>query len=139
VNAQDVPNLWRAAARLILAVCAVSGCSRDQSAWQRVSVTGTVTYKAQAVTDGSISLRPVSETRGPAAGAAICDGRFEISEEHGPATGMYQAKLLVVIGDDSSSAKGKSRPTLRQNLNVRQFERSVKFTAGSNSLRFDLK
>jgi hypothetical protein len=138
VNAQVVPTFRAGAAGLILTVCA-SGCSRDQSAWQRVSVTGTVTYKAQTVADGSISLRPVSETRGPAAGAAIRDGRFQISEEHGPATGMYQAKLLVVIGDDSAPPTRKSRPALRQIPKVRQFERSVKFTAGSNNLRFDLK
>jgi hypothetical protein len=139
VNRQAVSTVRAAAVCLLLAVCAESGCSRSESAWQRVTVTGTVTYKGDAVGDGSISLRPVSGTRGPAAGAAIRNGSFEIPQEQGPTTGMYQAKLLVVAGDDSASATGKSSPPLRQKPNVRQFERSVKFTAGSNALCFDLQ
>jgi hypothetical protein len=101
-------------------------------------VTGTVTYRGHAVTDGSISLHPIDETGGPAAGAAIRDGRFEIPDEEGPTTGAYQAKLLVAVGDDSSSATSKSRPGLRQLPNVRQFERRVEFTAASNTLHFEL-
>jgi hypothetical protein len=139
VNARLVPTETVAAAWLLLAICAASGCSRGESAWQRVSVTGTVNYQGQAVTDGSISLRPISETGGPAAGAAIRDGRFEIPEEQGPTAGMYQAKLLVPVGDLSASATGKSRFALQQIPNMRQFERSVKLIAGSNTLRNDLK
>jgi hypothetical protein len=123
---------------LVLAIGAAPGCSRGESAWERVTVTGTVTYRGQAVADGSISLCPVTKTKtgGPAAGAAIRDGRFEIPEERGPTTGMYQAKLLVAV---SSSATGKTRRALRELPNVHQFDRSVKLTAGSNTLRFDLK
>jgi hypothetical protein len=136
---QAVRTIRAAAALLLLAVCAATGCSRGEPAWQRVAVTGTVTYLGQEVADGSISLRPASEAGGPAAGAAIRDGRFGIPEEQGPTTGMYQAKLLVAVGGVSGTATGKSRPTLRQLPNVQPFERSVRFTAGSNTLRFDLK
>jgi hypothetical protein len=138
VNTQAV-RIIRAASSLLLTVFAASGCSRGDSAWQRVAVTGTVTYLGQAVTDGSISLRPASKTGGPAAGAAIQNGRFEIPQDQGPIAGMYQAKLLVAVGDKSSSATGKSRPGLRQLPKLLPFDRKITLTPGSNTLRFDLK
>jgi hypothetical protein len=134
-----MPTFGGLVSLLLLAICSASGCTRGESTWQRVSVTGTVTYRGQAVADGAVSLRPVSETGGLVAGAAIRDGRFEIPEEEGPIAGNYQAKLLVPVGGDSSSAKNKPRSPFRQLPKMLTFERNVKFTAGSNTLRFDLK
>ena len=39
-------------------VCLVQGCSKGESQWDRVAVSGTVNYAGRPVPDGSITLRP---------------------------------------------------------------------------------
>ena len=117
-------------------VCLVQGCSSGGSAWDRVAVSGTVNYAGRPVPDGSITLRPASASGGPTAGATIRDGRFEISENLGPTTGEYQAKLVIVVPDQPASRP--PRPPMKRFPTVREFEQGVEIAAGDNSLSFDL-
>jgi hypothetical protein len=138
MTARGLPTSRAAAAWLRLTFWAASGCTRGQSACQRVSVTGTVTYQGHAVADGSISLQPVNETGGPPRGRQSATAASRFPRKKGRQAARTEPGCWLWLAT-SSSATGKSRPGLRQLPNVRQFERSVMFTAGSNTLRFELE
>jgi hypothetical protein len=72
----------------------VVGCGRGEA--DRLPVKGTVTYEGRPVDWGSIALRPARNSKGPAAGADIVDGKFEIPASAGPAQGPYTARITMV-------------------------------------------
>jgi hypothetical protein len=91
-------HLNRSAALPCLAFAALAaGCKGGD----RCGVAGTVSWKGQPVKAGTILfLRPGSP--GPAAGAAIKDGAFEVPASHGLPPGSYKVSV--------SAAEALSRP-----------------------------
>lgn len=110
-----------------------SGCGTNGSKWSRVHVTGTVTYEGQPVPDGSITLRPAAGTAGPAAGAAIVNGDYEIPEGDGPALGTYQATITVVMFNGPRVNAGP-----RDIPEMHRFEQEVEFEEAEERKNFVL-
>ena len=57
------------------------------------SISGRVTVDDVALSQGTVSLRPLPGTKGPSVGGKIVDGRFRI----GPAAGLVPGKYRVEI------------------------------------------
>lgn len=113
-------------------VLVVTGCTGDNSTWNRVAVTGTVTYQGRPVVEGSISLRPLTSA-GPAAGSAIVDGLFEIPADEGPTAGTYLACVTFVVGE-SPPARRESRPSDLRQPAMKQFRREIQLKDEDNVL-----
>jgi hypothetical protein len=129
--------------RLIVAVLSLlaAGCAENQSRWDRVGVSGKVTFEGRPVADGSISLRPSAGTQGPASGAKIEDGKYAIPVEQGPATGRYTAMLTIVVPDSPDARQRQQRPTppgMKQFPETHRFEREVDFEADRHTHDFSL-
>ena len=91
----------------VIVLSIVSGCGKQNSG--RVPVQGTVTYRGEPVALGSIALRPMRETSGPAAGTDIIDGKFEIPRHAGPGTGSYAARITIVRPSEYAAADSFAR------------------------------
>ena len=70
----------------VVALVLFEGC-RDEGT--RVPVSGTVTQNGQPIREGKITFAPAQGTSGPAAGASIENGRYQIPASEGPGTGDY--------------------------------------------------
>ena len=114
------------------ALVAFCGCGSADSG--RVPVRGTVSYQDEPVARGSISLRPVRGTSGPAAGTDITGGKFEIPADTGPGTGSYTARITIVWPDDSPPAG----PLDRGPRNVQTVEVPVEIEADREEYEFHL-
>ena len=86
-----------AAASLLL----LSGCFGGDRL-DRIPVHGTVHFPEGQATSGAISLLPEPGHHGPAATAAIDQGRFEFTEEDGPVAGPH---LVIVQLDPPTKAE----------------------------------
>lgn len=99
---------FAAALRLLpaVALCCV-GCG--QSLTQAVS--GTVTLDGQPLATGEIEFSPLPGTSGPAAGATIENGRFEVpAVQQGLRTGGAYAVRIVSLAGRGNFAKDPNAP-----------------------------
>ncbi len=92
----------------LMCVCLV-GCG--QSGPERIAVSGTVLVDGQPLRAGSVQFIPAGETRGPAASAAVKDGKFELPANDGPLKGTQRIEVIVqkelpfAIDDDAAFAQ----------------------------------
>lgn len=69
---------------------AMGGCAAE-SGPERFEVSGTVTVDGRPLASGIISMVP--EGDGPATGAEIADGRFQLTRERGPSRGPHNVRV----------------------------------------------
>lgn len=120
-----------------------SGCSAEK---QRHPIQGEITFKGQAVNEGSIQFHPLVPTEGYLEGAMIEAGRYKIPAEKGLLPGKYQ--VLVSASDyqgkkpDPSSAPGavyQSKELFPEIYNTKS-TLNIEVTAqGPNNFDFHLK
>ena len=79
--------------------------SKDEG---RVAVSGTITYEGKPLESGIISFTPAEGTDGFAAGGGIKAGKYRISREEGPSTGLYQVQVMVGMPGRFRSEKNPS-------------------------------
>ena len=106
----------RSAMSMILAGLAVGCASGDPLG---VGVSGTVTYKGQAIKEGLISFIPMDGTNGPRGGANIDDGRYVIPRRGALVPGKYR----VVIQGFEDSGKETAKSTQKAQMFGRPLEK----------------
>jgi hypothetical protein len=92
--------------RFLLCVVLLSilpGCSHGG----RMSLEGTVTLDGQPLEKGSILFRPLSDTKGPTAGADVVGGKFAILSSGGPFAGTFRVDITA------AGPTGRKVPNLR--------------------------
>lgn len=73
----------------IILLALAAGCGRG-SGVERAVVSGTVTFQGQPVADGMIRFIPDA---GPASGAVIKEGRYEVKASGGAAAGVCRVEI----------------------------------------------
>lgn len=106
----DPSTLWvrrRVALAALTLVVSVVGCGGDSSdELPRVEVSGEVTKDGSPVKKGRVSFVPEGETKGPASGTGIVNGKFMIPRTNGPIPGTYLVRVEVTA--ESTEAKPDS-------------------------------
>ena len=93
---------------LLLLVFSIAGCGSGPLSSGRVPIHGTVTVNGASVSNGSLSLVPVDS--GPASGATITNGEFEVDESSGPALGDYSVRLTGDLQKNFDPLADESTP-----------------------------
>lgn len=75
-------------------MCAVVllGCS-GSSGLERLAIRGDVRMDGVGVEQGTITLIPVDQTKGPSVGAAISAAKYSIDAPLGPTVGTYRVEI----------------------------------------------
>ena len=68
----------------------MAGCGTE-SGPERFEVSGSVTVDGKPLASGIISMVPEGE--GPATGAEVTDGRFQLTRERGPSRGPHSVRV----------------------------------------------
>lgn len=87
-------NVGRGAVWLIVLGMIATGCSRGDP-FERVIVSGTVTWKGQPLKEGHLHLYPEAGTEAPFSGSMIFDGRYECNNKGGVAVGDYRVEITA--------------------------------------------
>jgi len=120
-----------------LLLVSVSACNR-QTDWARVPVQGAVTFQGKPVERGLITFRPAPGVRGPAAGAGIVDGRYQISEDKGPIAAAYEVEIKVAESADKPNSTRPSAGMPRQPMRLKSFSKKVDISGTPGELNFSL-
>jgi hypothetical protein len=90
-----------------IAVIASVGCSGASEG--RAPIAGEVSVGGQPLASGRILFVPIAPNKGPAASAAVVDGRYEIDGDEGPVIGLnrveIEADLGVALDDEEAIAR----------------------------------
>ncbi|MEZ6092337.1 MAG: hypothetical protein R3C05_30910 [Pirellulaceae bacterium] len=87
-----------------MVLAASFGCGGANDGLQRIPISGTIMIDDQLLTDGALSLTP--QASGPACGASVRDGKFDIPKDRGPVAGVYHAR--VTMNADKSMVSAQS-------------------------------
>jgi hypothetical protein len=79
---------------LMLAAIA-AGCGKPDP-WERMPLSGQVTLDGKPLASGQLTLFPLGDIRGPAAGAEIKQGAFSIPKHEGPVVGKHRVEIRSV-------------------------------------------
>jgi hypothetical protein len=102
-------RLLRIACAVALLSCLVVGCGGDT--FDRVPLSGTVTYEGDANLSGSIVATPAAEgENAPNATAIITDGKFSFPAGKRPAAGSYIFEIYLTGPAEETSSGGESSP-----------------------------
>ncbi len=96
--------MWAMRAAGVSVLLALSGCG-GASGPERCAVSGAVSYEGTAIESGSIAFLPTSG-KGPSAGGAIKDGRYEISAELGPGIGAHRVEIIGLKSEGTKTVEG---------------------------------
>ncbi len=77
-----------------LIVMMLAGCGR-RGLQERAAVRGKITLNGVDVFEGVIAFYPKGDTKGPAAGASIKNGHYEITERNGPIVGTNRVEIRI--------------------------------------------
>jgi hypothetical protein len=113
----------------------IAGCHRSEGL-PRVEIRGKVMYEGLPVKHGMIVFRPAAKSKGPAAGAAIADGKFLLTSDKGPTPGPHQVELKIVdASEDSATMKEPDRAFHRAGQ-LKSFLQQVDVRSGPNEFEF---
>ena len=128
---------------MLLSLICVCGC--DTSGPERVVVSGQVTYQGRPVERGTIRFVPTGETRGPATGTTIKQGKYEAAAKGGVLVGTQRVEIIAIalrkdpMGRDLVVLEGAGVQYLPAKYN-RQSTLSVTIESGGPVVQdFDLK
>jgi hypothetical protein len=76
----------------LLCLLLLCGCGDAR----RQSIEGTATFDGRPIDKGYIKFIPQNDTRGPAAGANIENGKFAIAAEGGPFAGFFRVEITAM-------------------------------------------
>lgn len=95
------------AAALWFCLCvAVAGCSESP----RQSVEGTVTLDGQPLDKGDITFFPLAGSEGPAAGARVENGKFQVAKARGTFAGNFRVEIAKYEDIPGMFQAGKDGP-----------------------------
>ena len=100
----------------------LGGCS-DDDPYDRVSVSGNVTFQGQPVEDGQIRFSPKRGTTAPVVVEQITDGRYATTKSGGVPVGQYRVEIRS-YDPNTSFPKGPKDPPRPQLLPAKYNTRS---------------
>ncbi len=102
-------SYWRLSLCCVCIVAAtLVGCGRE--GLERVIVSGTVTYRGEALASGRIVFLPTKGTRAPLSGAEIVDGKYTVEAKGGVPVGTHKVKITAQRVDPKFAARGEVLP-----------------------------
>lgn len=94
----------------------IAGCQK-KSRWQRVLLSGTVTYQGEPVELGQIRFLPVGTSQGPITIEDISEGRYSTDSTNGVPVGTHRVEITSYDPDEYNNAPtGPGAPPVRQLL-----------------------
>jgi len=78
---------------LTVALFCGTGCN-DSSPFDRVIVSGTVTYQGESISDGMVYFMPNEGTEGMQAAGRIVDGTYTVKAKGGVPVGKHRVEIL---------------------------------------------
>jgi prepilin-type N-terminal cleavage/methylation domain-containing protein len=112
------------------------GCSHRDAG--RVPIQGHVTYKGKPLAWGSIALRPSEDTKGPAAGTDIIDGKYEIAASAGPDTGPYIARITIVGPNRGDTSRPSHSLGFKAGLDMKSIQVPIEIVTEPKEYNFTL-
>lgn len=109
---------WALSLSWVVAAACFSGCG-DKGP-DRAIVSGTVTYKGEPISDGTILFTPMATSRAPSAGASIVDGNYKIDGHGGVPVGMHRINIEAYRNVSSTLRPGQPEPRNYSDGKVRQ-------------------
>lgn len=119
-------------------LAALSGCRKGDSI-ERIPISGEVTLRGEAVSDGQIRFVPRSDTAAPLTIAAIQDGHYDTANVSGVPVGRYTVEVRS-FDPKTPSPKGPGDPQRKQLLPAKYNAQStleLTLKSGENSLKKD--
>ncbi len=119
--------MWRYIHAFLLLAAGACVCGCGPSGPERVAVTGTVTYQGKPIEQGSIRFVPTGETKGPATGTTIKQGKYEASAKGGVLVGTQRVEITAVaprkdpMGRDLAVMEGAGIAGLKYALDLRGY------------------
>jgi hypothetical protein len=121
---------------LLLATLALSlGCRETTD---RVAVEGLVTLDGQPLTGACILFIPCGGNRGPKAGGAVEQGKFNIVASDGPPPGELRVEILPLGAPQTIGVIRQPGPAIPQRYNVRSELMAQATFDGPNRFEFRL-
>jgi hypothetical protein len=72
-----------------------SGCGQSDDNFERVVVSGAVTFDGQPIHSGRIRFIPTGDNNSPVAGAVIDAGRYSVTNKGGVPIGAYRVEITA--------------------------------------------
>ena len=111
-----------AVALIVAALACLHGCGASDGPQ---AVSGSVTYQGKPLGHGSVTFLTTVGERGPAGGALITDGRFEIPAARGLVPGTYRVAISapepggqLTAAEKAAGASPKARETMPAKYNA---------------------
>lgn len=74
------------------------------------SLSGQITFNGKPIENGSISLEPIKDTKGPTAGTSIAAGKYMVTSTSGLVPGTYRVKIRAAIPTGKKIAADSPAP-----------------------------
>ena len=95
---QNRKQTWHSVSLLALALAiSLSGCGGAADELPREEVSGEVSKNGSPIKEGRVNFIPEGQTKGPASGAGIVNGKFMIPRVNGPIPGTYLVRVEVTV------------------------------------------
>jgi hypothetical protein len=128
---------------LVATLACAYGCGANDGPQ---AVSGSVTYRGKPLTHGTVTFLTTSGAPGPAAGALVTDGRFEVPAARGLEPGTYRVAIsapepggVLTREEKAAGASPKARESLPAKYNAAT-ELTAEVRAGAeNRFDFDLR
>lgn len=129
----------------VLVSLSVAGCGQE-SRWQRLPVSGTVTLDGEPLAGGTITFVPLKGAAGPKARTSVVDGSFEFDADRGPVAGTMRVEIHsagVDVEEFEQMIRSGQRPVTRRIAIPKDFNdysqlRVQVATDGANQFEFNL-
>ena len=129
----------RIASAIALLSCFIVGCGGGDG-FDRVPVSGTVTYEGDANRSGSIVATPAATGTGaPNVSAIITDGKFSFPPDQGPVAGSYIFEVSLAAPGKATSGGGENPEDARETGPTITYRKTLDVPeGGSDSLSIEL-
>ena len=111
-------------------VLACAGCG-DSSGLKMVEVSGSVTLDGQPLPEGQIRFVPTGETKGPASGAAISEGRYTVTNRGGVPAGTHRVEIRAERPNQQGRRAGPYDPGYEPDELIREQYLPARYNAAS--------
>jgi len=120
----------------LVILVAVAACKSNNVS--RIPVRGNVICDGAPVARGTITFRPASGSKGPAAGTAIVDGEFAVGADRGPTAGPHDVEIKIASFEKGAAKPGEPALAMRGNLLFKSFFQQVDVSSEKNEFHFSL-
>src|SRR5262245_45868279 len=128
---------------VVAALACAPGCGANDGPQ---AVSGSVTYRGKPLAHGTVTFLTTSGAPGPAAGALVTEGRFEVPAERGLGPGTYRVAIsapepggVLTREEKAAGASPKARESLPAKYNAATELTAEVRVGGANRFEFNLE